>query len=82
MPLGAKAALLLSPKSGKQIRNQIKRKAGKLKKGMIGYVEDWYDTIRDGYNDKVDRITDASKKAIDTVGEKVKLAEERGNHKR
>jgi gas vesicle protein len=61
MGAGALAALLLAPKSGKQLRRDLKRGYEDAKETL----EDWTDEARDRVRDAKDRVRDAAERGAD-----------------
>lgn len=69
---GAIAAALMTPKTGKQLRRELKRKAGDLR----DRVEDWGDQAGDfrekaaGFADKAQEWADAAKERVGPLAKK------------
>jgi len=61
MGAGALAALLLAPKSGKQLRRDLKRGYEDARETL----EDWTDEARDRVKDAKERVRDVAKSGVD-----------------
>ena len=58
---GALAALLLAPKTGKQLRRELKRGYEEARETL----EDWTDEARDRVRDAKDRVRDVAERSAD-----------------
>ena len=58
---GALAALLLTPKTGKQLRRDLKRGYDDAK----GTLEEWGDEARDRVKDATERVRDVAERGVD-----------------
>ena len=56
--IGALAALLYAPQSGKQTRRDITKTARRIKRETVDLVEDTIDNIHDFADDIKDKVTD------------------------
>jgi|SRR5689334_5568524 gas vesicle protein len=61
MGAGALAALLLAPKSGKQLRRDLKRGFEDAKESL----EDWTEEARDRVKDAKERVRDVAERGVD-----------------
>lgn len=61
MGAGALAALLLAPKSGKQLRRDLKRGYEDARETL----EDWTDEARDRVKDAKERVRDVAERGVD-----------------
>jgi gas vesicle protein len=61
MGAGALAALLLAPKSGKQLRRDLKRGLEDAKESL----EDWTEEARDRVKDAKERVRDVAERGVD-----------------
>ena len=63
--IGAVIALLYAPKSGKQTRRDISKKARRIKRETVDLVEDTIDNIHDFASDMKDKVSDIIDKGKD-----------------
>jgi gas vesicle protein len=69
---GALAGLLLAPKSGKQLRRDLKRGYEDAREKL----DEWSDEAREHIQDAKDRVHDAGDRLRDAAGRGVEIAED------
>lgn len=71
--IGTATGLLVAPSSGNSARKQLKKKSKKYSQEALEIASDYLDSLRKGYNKKVDSYAGNGKAAIESLKESVKL---------
>jgi len=71
--IGTATGLLVAPSSGVATRKQLKKKSKKYSQEALDIATDYLDSLRKGYNKKVERYAGNGKDAIDSIKESIKL---------
>ncbi len=68
--IGVVAGLLLAPSSGQQLRKKIARKTRDMKEDMVDSVSETIDTVRNQFNDKLNKLAANGKAALHSTADK------------
>jgi len=71
--IGTATGLLVAPSSGSATRKQLKKKTKKYSQEALDMATDYLDSLRKGYNKKIERYAGNGKTAIDSLKENIKL---------
>jgi gas vesicle protein len=63
--IGAFAALLYAPKSGRETRKDISRAARRIKKETVDLVEETIESVNDFADDMKDKVSDIIKQGVE-----------------
>jgi gas vesicle protein len=70
--LGVTAGLLLAPRSGEQTRRRILKGSLKFKQGIVDYIDESVENLREQLNEKIDQFAKRGRDTINHVSEKIK----------
>ena len=71
--LGVAAGLMLAPSSGRKSREKLSKEARRLKRQLFNAADRSVDSLKEGYNKKIDAYASTGKHSIDSLKEKIKI---------